>query len=117
MTQSAMPAARGTPLTTTQVTVLRGMLEQQRRFRLDQLEQLQQTDELSTRSGADREISNSLIVGARAALRDVVDALQRMDDGRYGVCRRCSAPLAIARLEVLPQVSLCMSCQRTEQVG
>lgn len=114
MTQSAMPAARGAQLTQTQIAVLRGMLEQQRRFRLDQLEQLQLT---GPRNGADREINDSLVAGARAALRDVVDALQRMEDGRYGLCRRCGTTLSVERLEVLPQVSLCMACQRSEQGG
>jgi RNA polymerase-binding transcription factor DksA len=115
MTQSAAPAARGAPVPDTQLAVLRGMLEQQRRFRLDQLEQLQRSDQLGLLSGSDREISDSLIRGARAALRDVVDALQRMADGRYGRCRRCGTVLAPERLEVLPQVSLCMPCQREEQ--
>jgi DnaK suppressor protein len=114
MTRSAIPAARGTQLSPPQLTVLRGMLEQQRRFRLDQLEQLQQS---GPRSEADREISESLVAGAHAALRDVVDALQRMEDGRYGACRRCGTSLSPERLEVLPQVGLCMACQRAEQVG
>ncbi|MEO8889649.1 MAG: TraR/DksA C4-type zinc finger protein [Jatrophihabitantaceae bacterium] len=114
MTRSALPASRGAHVTQTQLAVLRGMLEQQRRFRLDQLEQLQQA---GPGHGADREITQSLVAGARAALRDVVDALQRMRDGRYGACRRCTTPLPIERLEVLPQVSLCMACQRAEQAG
>jgi RNA polymerase-binding transcription factor DksA len=131
MTQSAMrpPAgdaprtARGrTPvhqstdtLTASQLAVLREMLEQQRRFRLDQLDQLQGTEPAGQLANGGREITDSLVTGARAALRDVVDALQRMDDGRYGTCRRCGTTLEIARLEVLPQVSLCMPCQRDEQ--
>lgn len=114
MTQSAIPAARGAQLTQTQLAVLRGMLEQQRRFRLDQLEQLQQA---GPRTGTDREINESLIAGARAALHDVVAALQRMAGGGYGLCRRCRTTLAVERLEVLPQVSLCMDCQRAEQVA
>jgi len=98
-----------------QLAVLRDMLEQQRRFRLDQLAQLQAAEPTGQLANGDREITDSLVTGARAALRDVVDALQRMDDGRYGSCRRCGAALEIARLEVLPQVSLCMPCQRDDQ--
>jgi RNA polymerase-binding transcription factor DksA len=37
-----------------------------------------------------------------------------MDDGRYGSCRRCGTTLEPARLEVLPQVSLCVTCQRAD---
>lgn len=125
MTQSAMRPPSGgtpdrggtsatTPLAAEQLTVLREMLEQQRQFRLDQLDQLQ-GDHPRDAAYGDREITDSLVAGARAALRDVVDALQRMDDGRYGSCRRCGTALEIARLEVLPQVSLCMPCQRDDQ--
>jgi RNA polymerase-binding transcription factor DksA len=109
MTKSVVPAVQ---LTQSQIGVLRGMLEQQRRFRLDQLDQLQQS---GPHSGAAGEINDSLVTGARAALRDVVDALQRMDDGRYGLCRRCGTSLSVERLEVLPQVSLCMACQRADE--
>ncbi len=104
------------PLTASQLETLRTMLEQQRRFRLEQLEQLQ-AGAAGGLSQGEREVTESLVAGARAALRDVVDALQRMDDGRYGSCRLCNSPLETERLEVLPQVSLCMDCQRTEQGG
>lgn len=104
-------------LTTEQLETLRGLLEQQRQFRLEQLEQLQAGTASDRRSEGEQEIADSLVTAARAALRDVVDALQRMDDGRYGSCRWCGSPLETERLEVLPQVSLCMDCQRTEQGG
>jgi RNA polymerase-binding transcription factor DksA len=121
MTRSAIRPTSGggttrpAALSADHLAVLREMLEQQRRFRLDQLEQLQGGDRSGQLSDGDREITDSLVTGARAALRDVVDALQRMDDGRYGSCRRCSVPLQLERLEVLPQVSLCVACQRAEQ--
>jgi DnaK suppressor protein len=116
MSSSTMPAARGTAtLTDSQLTLLRALLEQQRNFRCDQLDQLEQPrrpESVNRRSATEREITESLIAGARAALSDVLRALRRMDEGRYGTCRDCDAPLAIERLEVLPQVSQCMSCQR-----
>jgi RNA polymerase-binding transcription factor DksA len=119
MTQSAIRTTAGGgssgTLSAAQLTELRELLEQQRRFRLEQLEQLQSTETPGALSNGDREITDSLVAGARAALRDVVDALQRMDDGRYGSCRRCGTTLEPARLEVLPQVSLCVTCQRAAE--
>jgi RNA polymerase-binding transcription factor DksA len=122
MTQSAIRASAGggssgATLSPAQLAELRELLEQQRRFRLEQLEQLQTTEAPGELSNGDREITDSLVAGARAALRDVVDALQRMDDGRYGSCRRCGTALDPARLEVLPQVSLCVACQRADEDG
>lgn len=99
-----------TTLTEEQLTTLREMLEEQRAFRLDQLEQLRQDG--APASSGDQEIRESLITGARAALREVIEALARMQDGRYGTCRQCSHALPVARLEVLPQLALCTDCQR-----
>jgi DnaK suppressor protein len=44
-------------------------------------------------------------------LADVEDALARMEDGTYGVCRRCGNPIDSARLRALPTAALCLSCQ------
>ncbi|MEO6886658.1 MAG: TraR/DksA C4-type zinc finger protein [Jatrophihabitantaceae bacterium] len=115
-TSTTKSAARGTStIGAEQLSVLRGMLDQQRQFRLEQLEQLRRSDELDLLSGNDIQISASLTAGARAALRDVVEALHRMDEGRYGRCRRCDTHLPIERLEILPQVALCMNCQRANE--
>lgn len=37
-----------------------------------------------------------------------------MDRGTYGRCVRCGAAVAVERLEILPAVALCMTCQRAE---
>lgn len=114
MTPSTLPAG-GPALTGEQLEILRSMLDQQREFRLDQLRQLDRTGGPGELGGIDREITASLVAGARAALRDVELALQRMAEGTYGLCRRCAAAIAPARLEVLPQVTLCMPCQRSAE--
>lgn len=44
-------------------------------------------------------------------LAEVEDALARIDDGTYGVCRRCGTAIDSARLRALPTASLCLSCQ------
>ena len=38
-------------------------------------------------------------------------ALRRMDDGSYGSCELCGAPIELERLEVLPQTAHCLTCQ------
>jgi RNA polymerase-binding transcription factor DksA len=37
-------------------------------------------------------------------------ALQRIRDGRYGVCVRCEDDIAPARLSILPDAPLCQVC-------
>lgn len=52
-----------------------------------------------------------------AKLRQIDDSLQRVDQGEYGVCARCSRPIGVARLQALPQASLCIDCARELETG
>jgi DnaK suppressor protein len=90
-----------------QLAAFRAQLEEQRRFRLDQLEALRAVDPDNT-----SEVTEVLAAGARVALRDVLAALHRMDIGTYGSCTDCHARLPLERLEVLPQVAHCLDCSR-----
>jgi DnaK suppressor protein len=38
-------------------------------------------------------------------------ALQRLDDGNYGVCERCGRRISAARLRAIPDAALCRDCQ------
>jgi RNA polymerase-binding transcription factor DksA len=40
-----------------------------------------------------------------------------MRSGRYGRCVHCEATIPLERLEILPAVALCMTCQRPEPAG
>jgi DnaK suppressor protein len=114
MSSSTMPAARGAAaLSEAQVVLLRDLLEAHRTFRCDQLDQLRRAALLPGRTSTDREINETLVSGARGTLREIMQALRRMDDGSYGSCLRCLEPLPIERLEVLPQAAMCMTCQHT----
>jgi DnaK suppressor protein len=51
-----------------------------------------------------------------AMLRNITAALQRLDDGEYGLCQRCEEPINPKRLEVDPTALLCIECaSRAEQ--
>lgn len=41
---------------------------------------------------------------------DVVRALEKIDDGTYGLCDRCGASIPEERLEARPWSTLCVSC-------
>ena len=45
-----------------------------------------------------------------AKLADVERALAKLDDGTYGYCDRCGAPIPGERLEARPWAVLCMHC-------
>jgi DnaK suppressor protein len=46
----------------------------------------------------------------RALLADVTRALEKFDEGSYGLCDRCSAEIPSERLEILPWAVLCVRC-------
>lgn len=51
----------------------------------------------------------------RAALADVEAALARVEDGTYGACLDCSAPIPVERLEAMPAAGYCVSCQQSRE--
>jgi DnaK suppressor protein len=44
-------------------------------------------------------------------LREVQDALRRIESGAYGVCYECEEPISVKRLEAVPWAKYCVSCQ------
>ncbi len=40
----------------------------------------------------------------------ITEALQRLDEGSYGRCRSCGAPLPYGRLLVMPEARRCAGC-------
>jgi DnaK suppressor protein len=52
----------------------------------------------------------ALIATARDQLRELSDALVRLDEGSYGSCIRCGQGIGPERLAVRPAASLCIGC-------
>jgi RNA polymerase-binding transcription factor DksA len=48
-------------------------------------------------------------------LRDLDDALAKLDAGTYGACERCGADIGEARLEAMPAARLCISCASSKR--
>ena len=43
-------------------------------------------------------------------LQRIANALKRMDKGTYGLCGKCKQPISGDRLEVSPDVVMCVRC-------
>ncbi len=43
-------------------------------------------------------------------LRKAENALERLEQGAYGICESCATAIPVARLEVLPYTTLCVEC-------
>lgn len=44
-------------------------------------------------------------------LRQLEEAVERVDDGTYGVCGDCEQPISPKRLEAVPWAKYCITCQ------
>jgi DnaK suppressor protein len=44
-------------------------------------------------------------------LREVSDALHRIDHDHYGICLECDEPISVKRLEAVPWARYCVTCQ------
>ena len=60
---------------------------------------------------ADAERSDLVLGNSRTLLEQVRAALQRLDDGTYGFCKRCGKPIEARRLEALPYAEYDLECQ------
>ena len=59
----------------------------------------------------DRETAMRLASGESQMLRDVAEALDRIDAGTYGKCIACNKEIPKKRLEVFPAAKRCVECE------
>lgn len=45
-------------------------------------------------------------------LKDINETLSKMAEGDYGVCAKCSSPIAPKRLRAMPVAKLCLDCAK-----
>ena len=91
---------------------LRRRLQEERRFRVEQLAALGAETPASERH---ENVARLLCVSATVALAEIDAALRRMEDGCYGLCVSCGGQISAERLTVLPMAPLCMNCHYNEQ--
>jgi len=108
------------------LNLLRSRLESERKRLTDELEQLkasarpaEERREGSPFGKREEEATESFELERRLTLeKRIIDqlagvehALQKFEDGTYGLCDSCGQPIDPARLEALPQASMCLSCK------
>lgn len=58
----------------------------------------------------DEEVLEAVGEAGLAELEAITAALERIDNGSYGICAKCGQPIPMARLNALPHATLCMAC-------
>jgi len=69
-------------------------------------EEADEASELEKRLALEKRLGESL--------NEVAHALQKYEAGTYGLCDSCGQAIEQARLEALPQASLCLSCKASQ---
>jgi DnaK suppressor protein len=59
----------------------------------------------------ERETALNIATGETQRLRDVSDALKRIESGSFGICEGCEELIPKKRLEVFPAARYCIKCQ------
>lgn len=102
------------------LTAVRTALDAERDRVIDTLEELDETGQLGTwrdsradvvdagTAALEREQSQALAARLQRRLTEIDDALRRLDDGTYGICRECGERISPARLEALPSTDVCL---------
>jgi DnaK suppressor protein len=77
------------------------------------------TGQTDVDSVLEREIAEASAVRADGAITDIEHALDRLDNGTFGTCDQCDAPIPFERLEAIPHARHCVACagQRSALLG
>ena len=64
---------------------------------------------------AESDVSLGRRESASGEIQEIDDALERIHDGKFGLCESCEKPILKARLEAIPYASLCLACKQEEE--
>jgi len=87
-------------------------IEKLEHLRLDLLSMAEPTADETDVDAYEREKILSLVQSLQRKLESIERAIQLVEQGNYGICQNCGERIDPARLEILPQATLCLKCQR-----
>jgi len=96
--------------------VIREIEDEQEELRLSETSAERSPDPNTAEGGSlafEIEKELSLHQNAKDLLSQAEEALERIEDGTYGVCADCDSAIPVARLEALPHTKLCVTCSAT----
>jgi RNA polymerase-binding transcription factor DksA len=60
------------------------------------------------------ELNQALLQQNRERAANLEQAISRLKEGTYGVCRECGSPIHPDRVAILPDARLCIRCARNQ---
>jgi len=64
----------------------------------------------------ERDIMIELIQNGEEGVRNIDTALEKIEEGAFGVCELCAKKINKDRLKAVPYAKLCIDCQREEEI-
>ena len=109
--------------------VIRSRLEQERKQLTKELKRLNDSNHLTEKRDGnpfgklEEEATSAAELEKRVALQSrimdtlvqIEHALQKLNEGTYGLCDSCEQPINPARLEALPLAVLCVNCKALQE--
>ena len=68
-------------------------------------------------SAYNREFMLSLSGSEREILKEIEDAIERLDAGEFGSCAACEEKIPVRRLQAVPWARYCIDCQELVEQG
>ena len=65
----------------------------------------------------EQEMDVSVAQGLQMAYEDVQRALEKFEDGTYGICESCGGVIELARLEAIPEARFCLPCKSRREMN
>jgi DnaK suppressor protein len=95
-------------------------LEETRQEIVEKMENLKEEMRMMAEPSADeadldayeREKTWALVQRLQSKLESIERAIQAAAKGKYGICSSCGERIDPARLEILPEATMCLECQR-----
>jgi DnaK suppressor protein len=63
----------------------------------------------------ERDVDYELLTMHTEALKDIDEALERLNERKYGICEECGEEIGEKRLQAIPFALYCLECQQENE--
>ncbi|MCX7804013.1 MAG: TraR/DksA family transcriptional regulator [Planctomycetota bacterium] len=78
--------------------------------------QIQDQSDMATEA-AEGDMILRIVENESATIAEVKKALEKIENGTYGICEACGEPIGMARLQFLPFATLCIECTKHREMA
>jgi DnaK suppressor protein len=91
------------------------LLEEVEHLRADLRNMAEPSADEADADAYEREKTWALVQGLERKVESIDRAIRAAKNGTYGICENCGERIDPARLEILPETTLCLDCKRQSE--